>query len=98
MKGNDKILFKLTAGGLFPFTSVFLNALFLIFVNDLPSAIQVTKADIYVYDTTIGYSTDYKEAPLTVCDGLQSDLDRLQTWSDNNKMILYGTKTLEHAT
>lgn len=49
MKDNDKILFKLTAGGLFPFTSVFLNALFLVFVNDLPSALQVTKADIYMF-------------------------------------------------
>ena len=54
-------------------------------------------ADIYADDTTddttISYSTDYKVTPQTLSDSLQSNLDRSQKWSDNNKMILKETKT-----
>lgn len=72
--------------------------MFLVFVNDLPSALQDTKVDIHADDNIISYSTDYKAASPTVCDGPQSDLGSLQTWSDNSKIILYEMKTLEHAT
>ena len=67
--------------------------LFLVFIKGLPSALQSTVADIYADDTTISYSTDYKVPPQAISDGLQSDLDRLQKWSDNNKMILSETRT-----
>ena len=50
-------------------------------------------ADKSADDTTISYSTDYWVAPQATSDGLQSDLDRLQKWSDNNKVILNKTKT-----
>ena len=67
--------------------------LFLVFINDLSSALQSTVADIYADDTTISYSTDYKVASQVISDGLQSDLDRLRKWSDNNKVIINETKT-----
>ena len=59
-----------------------------LYCNDLPSALQDTMADIYDDDTTNSYSTGYKEAPQTASDSLQSDLNRVQKWSDYNKMIL----------
>ena len=68
--------------------------MFLIFINDLPSALQDTIiADIYADDSNISYSTDYKVAPQAVSDSLQSDLNNLQKWSDNNKMIFNEKKT-----
>jgi len=66
---------------------------FLTFINDLPSVLQSTVTDIYTDHTTISYSTDYKLAPQAVSDGLQSDLNRLQKWSDSNMMFLNETKT-----
>ena len=59
----------------------------------LPASFGNTIADIYADDTTISYATDYKVAPQDVNDGLQSDLDMITEWSDNNKMILNETKT-----
>ena len=67
--------------------------LFLIFINNLLSTLQDTIAVIYADDTTISYSTDYKVAPQAVSDSLQSNLNNLQKWSDNNKMILNEQKT-----
>ena len=74
-----------------PQGSILGPVLFLVFINDLLSALQSTLADMYA--TTISYSTDYKLAPKALSDGLQSDLDRLQKWSDSNKLILNKTKT-----
>ncbi|KAL9978815.1 hypothetical protein ACROYT_G016381 [Oculina patagonica] len=76
-----------------PQGSILGPVLFLIFINDLPSALQDTVADIYADDTTVSYSTDYRLAPWAVSDSLQSDLNKLQKWSDNNKMILNEKKT-----
>ena len=76
-----------------PQGSILGPVLFLIFINDLPSALQNTVTDIYADDTTISYSTDYKLAPQAVSDGLQSNLYKLQKWSESNKMILNETKT-----
>ena len=70
--------------------------MFLIFINDLPSALQDTIiADIYADDSNISYSTDYKVAPQAVSDSLQSDFSNLQKWSDNDKIILNEKKTKE---
>jgi len=66
---------------------------FLIFINDLPSVLQSTVTDIYTDDTTLSYSTDYKLAPQAVSGGLQSDLNRLQKWSDSNMMFVNEAKT-----
>ena len=45
--------------------------LFLVFINDLPEALQHFVADIYADDTTINYCTHYQAAPNAVSEGLQ---------------------------
>ena len=52
---------------------------FLVFINDLPSALQRSVADLYADDTTISYSTDYKVASQAINNGLQTDLDINET-------------------
>ena len=76
-----------------PQGSILGPVLFLVFINDLPASLRKTITDIYADDTTISYATDYKVAPQDVNDGLQSDLDMIKEWSDNNKTILNETKT-----
>ena len=39
--------------------------LFLVFINNIPSALQSTVADIHADDNTISYSNNYKVAPQT---------------------------------
>ncbi len=67
--------------------------LFLVFINDLPAALQHSVADIYADDTTISYSTHYMAAPNDISDGLQTDNDEMMNWSADNKMILNESKT-----
>ena len=67
--------------------------LFLVFINDLPAALQHSVADIYADDTFISYSTHYMAAPNNISDGLQTDVDEIMNWSADNKMILNESKT-----
>ena len=61
--------------------------LFLILINDLPSVLQNTVAEIYADDTMITYLFDQLQVtPQAVSDGLQSDFNRLQKWSDSDMM------------
>ena len=65
--------------------------LFLVFINDLPAALQHSMADIYADDTTISYSTHYTAAPNDISNGFQTDIDEILNWSADNKMILNET-------
>ena len=67
--------------------------LFLVFINDLPAALQHSVVDIYADDTTISYSTHYMAAPNDISNGLQTDIDEIMNWSADNKMILNESKT-----
>ena len=48
--------------------------LFLVFINDLPEALQNCVADIYTDNTTISHSAHYQAAPNAVSEGLQGDM------------------------
>ena len=66
--------------------------LFLIFINDLPMCLKntVTNTDMYADDTTIfdiGTSKD------SIQQNLQVALNILQTWCENNGMVLNPSKT-----
>ena len=67
--------------------------LFLVFINDLPEALQHCVADIYTDDTTISHSAHYQEAPNAVSEGLEEDIIEVLNWSSSNKMLLNESKT-----
>ena len=62
--------------------------LLLVFINDLPKALQHCVADIYADDTTISHSAHYQAAPNAVSEGLQEDIVEVLNWSSSNKMLL----------
>lgn len=67
--------------------------LFLVFINDLPEALQHCAADIYADDTTISHSAHYQAAPNAGSEGLQEDIVEVLNWSSSNKMLLNESKT-----
>ena len=67
--------------------------LFLVFINDLPEALQHCVADIYADDTTISHSAHYQAAPNAVSEGLQEDIVEVLNWSSSNKLLLNESKT-----
>ena len=67
--------------------------LFLVFINDLPEALQHCVADIYADDSTISHSCHYQAAPNAVSEGLQEDIVEVLNWSSRNKVLLNESKT-----
>ena len=66
--------------------------LFLVFINDLPEALQHCVADIYADDTTISHSAHYQAAPNAVSEGLQEDIVKVLNWSSRTKVLLNESK------
>ena len=64
--------------------------LFLIYINDLPCALQNTKVTIYANDTSISYSS---KSVAEINEAINSDLKRLQIWLGGNKLSLNVAKT-----
>ena len=61
--------------------------LFLIYINDLPFALQRTKVTMYADDTSISYSST------DLCNAINSDLQNLSSWPQGNKLSLNVAKT-----
>jgi hypothetical protein len=59
----------------------------------LPTALKNSTADIYADDTTISYSDHYKISPQAISNGIQTDMNALQNWSNINRMTLNERKT-----
>ena len=66
---------------------------FLIFINDLPTALKNSAADIYADDPIISYSDHYNISPQAISNGIQTDMNELQNWSNKNRMTLNERKT-----
>ena len=64
--------------------------LFLIYINDLPCALQSTKVTMYVDDTITSFSS---KSIAEINEAVNSDLNRLQTWLVGNKLSLSVAKT-----
>ena len=67
--------------------------LFLLFINDLPSAAQHSNVDIYADDTTLSLSSDVTNGLTAMSSALQRDLDDVSRWSAANKMVTNASKT-----
>ena len=61
--------------------------LFLLFINDLPSAAQHSTVDIYADDTTLSLSV------AAMSSALQQDLDDVSRWSTAKKRVTNASKT-----
>ena len=70
--------------------------LFLLFINDLPSAAQHSTVDIYADDNTLSLSSDVTNGLTAMSSAFQSfqqDLDNVSRWSAANKMVTNAAKT-----
>ena len=76
-----------------PQGSILGPVLFLLFINDLPSAVSHSVVDIYVDDTALSFSSTVDEAPSKIATALQQDLKELSRWSLQNKMTINAKKT-----
>ena len=70
--------------------SCFGPLLFLIYINDLPCALQSTKVTMYADNTNISYSS---KSVAEINEAVNSDLKRLQIWLGGNKISLNFAKT-----
>ena len=59
--------------------------LFLIYINDLPLALQITKVTMYADDTSISFSST---SVSDLCNAINSDLQNLSSWLQGNKLSL----------
>ena len=70
-----------------PQGSIFGPILFLLFINDLPSAAQHSTIDIYADDTTLSLSSRVTNGLTSMSSALQQDLDDVSRWSAADKMV-----------
>ena len=64
--------------------------LFLIYISDLPCALQSTKVTMFADDTSISFSS---KSVAEINEAINSDLKKLQIWLVGNKLSLNVTKT-----
>ena len=75
-----------------PQGSVLGPLLFIVFINDLPQMVQDSVVDIFADDTTLSHASHLTNVNATHC-ALQTSVDNLVKWSDDNFMVLNSTKT-----
>ena len=63
---------------------------FLIYINDLPLALDYSHVDMYADDTSIYYSS---KSISSINNAVNKDLQSLKSWLDENKLSLNVAKT-----
>jgi uncharacterized Zn-finger protein len=78
-----------------PQRSVLGPVLFTIFINDIAHNVSNSCVDMFADDITLTASSHFSDIqPLTRC--LNQDLDVVQKWAQNNKMLINTKKTKSH--
>ena len=85
-RGQSSSTDELTHG--VPQGSVLAPLLFLVFINDLPTATSDCDVDIFADDTTVSVSSDWTEID-QLKQNMTENACNLLNWSSNNKMILH---------
>ena len=67
--------------------------LFVLFINDLPLHVTNSDVDIYVYDSTLMFSSRWNANISFMEKNINEDLDQVVKWSKINKMVISQTKT-----
>ena len=75
-----------------PQGSVLGSVLFLLFVNDIPLHLSHSSIDIFSDDTILSANMHWTDIPSMVQD-INSDLDDINEWSAQNRMIINTDKT-----
>lgn len=89
LKNNRSSFLKTSAG--VPQGSILGPVLFLIFINDLPNALQGIHTVLFADDTTLLVSGESINTVLNACEGAQS---RARKWFAANKLCLNESKTV----
>ena len=66
--------------------------LFLIYINDLPGALENVACTIFADDTTLSVAQESLEGLSELCEGMQS---RAELWFTSNNLLLNREKTVK---
>ena len=86
VEGHCFLLISVNIG--VPQGSILGPVFFLLFINDLPSAVYNSTVDIYADDTTLSSSSDVKTFSTNIPNALQKDLDGISRWASHNNMVI----------
>jgi len=92
VKHKQDISSILAIGRGVPRGSILGPILFVIYINDLPQCLMKSSIGIYADDTVIYFSDT---SPGLIKQTLQNDLNYVEQWLQENKLLLHQSKTVD---